>query len=220
MGSCGGAVNRDDIPEGGIHLSTETHAGRVRERDRAAAGNNKRRESQLEPRCARFPFRVLLVLGARLCLRNLPSKFRDQRILNLEVEDNACQCTCFGMSNHIAAFARLRPPTQAARYARARSSISRDVPARAKVANVSNWMRFGPQDATKYQPYHEILIRCIKITHSRQVANGDNYGRLLGRDMEFWTRHRFLRVGVGSMQDWPVRSEASGRMERAALGAG
>jgi hypothetical protein len=110
--------------------------------NRAAAGNNKREESQLEPR---FPSRVLFVLCARLCLRKLPSRFSDQRVLNLEVEDTACQCTCFSMSNQIAAFARLRPPTQAARYARARSNISIVVPARAKVANVSNWMRFGPQ---------------------------------------------------------------------------
>lgn len=41
-----------------------------------------------------------------------------------------------------------------------------------KVANVSNWTRFGSRPATLPQPYRRVLIRWSKITgwHAREVC--------------------------------------------------
>jgi len=145
----GGAVNRDDVPDGGIHLSSETHVGRVRDRKPRRGGEQQARRIPTRTTLCTFPVPVFSLCSVRDCASGSYHQSSEiSAFLNLEVEYNACQCTCFRMSNQIAAFARLHLPTQAARYARARLSISRIVPARAKVANVSNWMRFWTPNAT------------------------------------------------------------------------
>lgn len=40
-------------------------------------------------------------------------------------------------------------------------------PGTQKVGNVSNWVRFGIQPATRPQPYHKVLIRYTALTRGQ-----------------------------------------------------
>lgn len=84
----GGHVNRVDVPDGRIHLSSASRVTEFRDRD-SAAGSSKRKDHRVKPRCARCAFRVPGVLRARLCLWSKPSNYTAQHILNLEVEDKS-----------------------------------------------------------------------------------------------------------------------------------
>lgn len=102
-------------------------------------------------------------------------KRRDQRILNLEVgvEVVPCPCQCAIVSVCQIRLQYLRDCVpNAGRCARARASMSWKSPGSQNVANVSNWMRFGSQPATRPQPYHLVLIRHSAITrrHNREVC--------------------------------------------------
>jgi hypothetical protein len=88
---CGGAVNLHTGPDGKLHLPAQAASPRYSGiAYDGAAGNVKRKDPQLKPRCARFSFRVLLLMPRALCtvcqcLWQEFTKCRDQHDLWLRV---------------------------------------------------------------------------------------------------------------------------------------
>jgi hypothetical protein len=70
-GICGGVGNRKDVPDGAIHVSSNSTLLDSRTPQRRTSSGKVPARTTL---CT-FPSRVLSVLCARLCLLNLPSRF-------------------------------------------------------------------------------------------------------------------------------------------------
>jgi hypothetical protein len=77
---CGGAVNHHTGPDGKLHLPAQAASPRYSGiAYDGAAGNVKRKDPQLKPRCARFSFRGLLLMPRALCTVSLARIHKMQR---------------------------------------------------------------------------------------------------------------------------------------------